>query len=356
MRAIRSIVLATGAAVFVLTPVPATAFSISDLWSPFAEAAIPSSALPSFSGVLKAATNSDPASGKGSDVAIAGGVALVSESGPDGTASDIAQSPASNHISIYVVRKGDSLAAIAKMYGVSTNTILWANDLRSGSDIQPGDTLVILPVSGVQHVVAKGETLASIVKKYHGDMQDVLGYNGLSAGAAIAVGDTIIIPDGVDGSGQAPAQGVSGAKTGGSALVGGSSPGCVSRYERLVSGYSGPSLPGYFIRPIAGGVKTQCLHGYNAVDLGTPTGTQVMAAADGTVIVARSSGYNGGYGEYIAINHPNGTQTVYGHLSKVYVTSGQEISQGQIVGLSGNTGRSTGPHLHFEIRGAANPF
>lgn len=344
-----------------LAPTAAVAFSLSDLWAPFvlagqAEAAIPSGALPSFSGVLKAATNSDPASGAINDVAITGGVALVSESGPDGTASDIAQSPASNRISIYVVRKGDSLAAIAKMYGVSANTILWANDLRSTSDIQPGDTLVILPVSGVQHVVVKGETLASIVKKYHGVMQDVLDYNGLPAGASIAIGDTIIIPDGVDGPGSAPAQGVSSGKTGGSALAGGAASGCISKYERLISGYSGPALSGYFIRPIAGGEKTQCLHGYNAIDLGTSPGTQVMAAADGTVIVARSSGYNGGYGEYIAIDHPNGTQTVYGHLSKVYVTPGQQVTQGQIIGLSGNTGRSTGPHLHFEIRGAVNPF
>jgi murein DD-endopeptidase MepM/ murein hydrolase activator NlpD len=132
--------------------------------------------------------------------------------------------------------------------------------------------------------------------------------------------------------------------------------GCVSHYERLIPGSGGPAIPGYYIRPLAGGVKTQCLHGYNAVDLGTPTGTSVMAAASGTVIVARPSGYNGGYGEYIVIQHPNGTQTVYGHLSKLYVTDGAHVSQGQTIALSGNTGNSTGPHLHFEVRGAANPF
>lgn len=275
-------------------------------------------------------------------------MALVSASGPEGTISDIQEAPATTQISIYVVRKGDTLSTIAKMFGVSNNTILWANDLRGASDIHPGETLVILPVSGVEHVVAKGETLAGIVKKYNGNLQDVLDYNNLASGAPLAVGDTIIIPDGVDGPAPTPPS----SSSSGSSGKGSSSPGT----ERLLPGYGGPSLIGYFMRPIKNGIKTQGLHGFNAVDFGTPRGTAVMAAADGSVIVARSSGYNGGYGQYIAIDHPNGTQTVYGHLSKVYVTPGQQVTQGQLIGLSGNTGRSTGPHLHFEIRGAVNPF
>jgi LysM repeat protein len=345
-----------------LIPVAAAASSLFG-WLPSAQI-FSSSFLSPTSGtetsVLRAAINIDPNPAKGgADLAIAGGVALLSATGPEGTISDIEEQPTSTQISIYVVRNGDTLSTIAHMYGVSTNTILWANDLKSVDGIHPGDTLIILPVSGIEHVVAKGETLASIVKKYSADIQDVLDYNNLTAASPLAVGDTIIIPDGVDGPGVAPAQGSSG--SGSAVTLGGSSPagtapGCVSNYERLIPGYGGPALPGYFIRPIAGGVKTQCLHGYNAVDLGTPRGTKVVAAADGIVIVARSSGYNGGYGEYIAIDHPNGTQTVYAHLSKIYVTSGQEVEQGQVIALSGNTGNSTGPHLHFEIRGAVNPF
>ncbi len=190
----------------------------------------------------------------------------------------------------------------------------------------------------------KGETLASIVKKYKGDTADVLDYNNLPVNAVLAVGDTIIIPDGIDGP--APS----------SVTSDGSSGFKVGNYERLIPGYGGPAIPGYFIRPLIGGRETQGLHGYNAVDIGTPRGTRIVAAAEGTVIVARASGYNGGYGEYIAIDHPNGTQTVYGHLSAVFVTPGMEVAQGQTIGLSGNTGRSTGAHLHFEIRGAANTF
>lgn len=345
------------AALLVFIPGAALAFSLSALW-PVAEASTPTPAGIDFNlPALHAALNIDPNPGKGAtDIAIAGGVALLPENGPAGTLADIGQGAPPTQISIYTVREGDTLSQIGAMYGVSANTILWANDIRSAKDIHPGDTLVILPVSGVEHVVQKGETLASIVKKYHGTLQDVLDYNHLAADAKPAVGDTVIIPDGVDGppvsSESALHQGI----TGGESLTDADAPGCVSHYERLIPGYGGPALPGYFIRPIESGVKTQCLHGYNAVDLGTPVGTPVMAAASGTVIIAKGYGYNGGYGEYIVINHANGTQTVYAHLSHVLVSSGMYVTQGQIIGKSGDTGRSTGAHLHFEVRGAANPF
>ena len=347
----------------------ALAFSVSDLFAPFVSVADASSSSgESLSTVdadaLKAATNVDPNPAKGgTDLAIADGSALLAASGPNGSAADVATASSSTQISIYVVRPGDTLAGIATMFGVSKNTVLWANDLKTAADIHPGETLVILPVSGIEHVVQKGETLASIVKKYHGTMQDVLDYNDLASGVQLAVGDTVIIPDGVDNvppvasaSAKASSSSHTSSITGGSATPSGSAPGCISHYERYIPGYSGPALPGYFIRPIAGGIKTQCLHGYNAVDLSTPAGTPVMAAASGTVIVAKSSGYNGGYGEYIVINHPNGTQTVYAHLSKVLVSPGDAVSQGDVIAHSGNTGESTGPHLHFEVRGAANPF
>ena len=326
--------------VLVLLPQAAQAFSLSDFLAPFAEAAANTSVHQSSDvPVLQAAVNLDPTSGRGGgDITIAGGVALISETGPEGTIKDIKEKSPSTQISIYVVREGDSLSEIAKMFGVSVNTILWANNINSAKSIHPGDTLVILPVSGVEHVVVKGETLASIVKKYKGDMQEVLDFNNLAPNAVVAVGDTIVIPDGIDGP--APVSGSNGS----------------TGTERLIRGAGGPLIVGYFMRPIIGGVKTQGLHGYNAVDLGTHVGTPVMASASGDVIVSRNYGWNGGYGDYIVIQHPNGTQTVYGHLSQTVVTAGTHVVQGQVIGYSGNTGRSTGPHLHFEIRGAANPF
>lgn len=291
--------------------------------------------------VLKAATNLNPNPAQGGgDIAVVDGVALLAESGPAGTIADITvTTPTSDQISLYVVRPGDSLAGIAKAFGVSTNTILWANDLKSSKDIHPGDTLVILPISGIKHIVAKGETLATIVKKYKGDMAEVLDFNRLDAGVKLAIGDEIIIPYGVESTVVVP--------TATSKKI----------PAEPLHGAGGPSLAGYFISPLPGGYKkTQGLHGYNGVDLGTHSGSAVVAAASGIVTVARASGYNGGYGLYIVISHPNGTQTLYAHLSKVLVTSGQPVSQGTVIGYSGNTGMSTGPHLHFEVRGAANPF
>jgi murein DD-endopeptidase MepM/ murein hydrolase activator NlpD len=103
-------------------------------------------------------------------------------------------------------------------------------------------------------------------------------------------------------------------------------------------------------------VKTQGIHGHNAVDLASSYGTNIMAAADGTVIVAKIGGWNGGYGNYVVINHPNGTQTLYAHMSSISVSVGQGVTQGESIGRMGETGDATGVHVHFEIRGAPNPF
>jgi murein DD-endopeptidase MepM/ murein hydrolase activator NlpD len=110
------------------------------------------------------------------------------------------------------------------------------------------------------------------------------------------------------------------------------------------------------MRPVAGGKKTQGIHGYNGIDIGAPVGTPIYASADGEVIISRSGGWNGGYGNYVVIRHSNGTQTLYSHNSKNAVAVGDTVKQGDIIGFIGATGKATGPHLHFEIRGAKNPF
>jgi len=266
------------------------------------------------------------------------GQAYLPSIGPLGTLADIDEGiPPTDQISVYTVREGDSLSEIADMYGVSANTIRWANDLTKNSVIKEGDILVILPVTGVRYTVKKGDTLAGIAKKYGGDSDEIVSYNGLEAGKGLIAGQIIIIPDGDMG---APTPGIS-------------VPSGVSSSGRK---YEGPSYAGYFMRPISGGMRTQGIHGNNAVDLAAPYGTPVYAAAEGRVIVARSSGYNGGYGLYVVIAHPNGTQTLYSHESSLAVSTGQYVNKGDVIGYVGSTGRSTGNHLHFEVRGAANPF
>lgn len=273
----------------------------------------------------------------GGDITIVGS-ALLPESGPAGTLADVDDSfPVTDQISVYTVRKGDSISAIAKMFEVSVNTIMWANDLKNGV-IREGQVLVILPVNGVRHIVKKGDTLASIAKSYKGEINEIADFNNLSVSSPLVVGEEILVPNGKLAT--VPSTSISnGSKT-----------------TSTLRGTGGPELLGYYIRPVFGGTISQGLHGYNGVDLAAPRGTTIVASAKGVVIISRGSGWNGGYGNYIVIQHANGTQTLYAHLSSVVAHEGSEVEQGQLIGYSGSTGKSTGPHLHFEVRGAKNPF
>ncbi len=236
-----------------------------------------------------------------------------------------------DQISIYLVREGDTLSQVAKMFNVSINTIIWANNITRGS-IAPGQSLVILPVSGIRHIIGKGETIQSIVKKHGGDLDEVLRFNDLSADSELAIGDEIIIPDGENGA-------VSGGKTTSVTVA----------KNKIIGG-------GYYMSPLRTYHKSQGIHGHNAVDLGAPIGTPIYATAAGRIIVSKNGGYNGGYGNYVVIAHPNGTQTLFAHMTKTAVAPGVSVVQGQLIGYVGSTGKSTGPHLHIEARGYANQY
>jgi len=240
-----------------------------------------------------------------------------------------------DQISVYVVREGDTLSEVAKMFGVSMNTIRYANDIPKGVSLRVGQQLVILPVSGIQYTIKKGDTVNKIAKKYSADAQEIRDFNSIDD-ASLQVGDSIIIPNGVE------------------------APTPITTVKKFISNILSPTdnsvqTDGYFIRPAKGG-KTQGLHGHNGIDFSARGGLSVVAAASGKVLVSLSSGYNGGYGRYVVIAHSNGTQTLYAHLSANFVSTGETVEQGQLIGNIGNTGLSTGPHLHFEVRGAKNPF
>lgn len=244
--------------------------------------------------------------------------------------------PVSDTISVYEVKKGDTLSTVAKLFNVSKNTIMWANDLKSQS-IKPGDVLVILPITGIKHSIKKGDTIKSIAKKYKADEGDIAKFNGIVDDTELVVGNIILVPDGEIAMVQpVKTKNVKGSK--------------------ILNTYSYTAPTGFLIRPVVGGRKSQGIHGHNGIDIAATPGTPIIAAASGRVIVAKASGYNGGYGNMIIMTHDNGVQTVYAHLRAVYVESGQTVPQGQVIGELGNTGRSTGPHLHFEVRGAKNPF
>jgi len=254
---------------------------------------------------------------------------------PAGNTDKLKVNPSGDQISVYVVHAGDTLSQVAQMFGVTANTVRWANDIPKGGSLKVGQKLVILPVSGLQYTIKKGDTIGKIAKNYSGDAQEIRDFNGIED-SSLVVGDVIIIPNGVE----APTP-------------------VISKVKKIISGIissdSGVQTGGYFIRP-AKGAKTQNIHGHNGVDFSGRGGSSVVAAAAGKVLISLSSGYNGGYGQYVVIQHSNGTQTLYAHLSANFVSAGDFVDQGQLIGNIGNTGLSTGPHLHFEVRGAKNPF
>lgn len=232
----------------------------------------------------------------------------------------------------YVVKPGDNLSSLAKKFGISLSTILQANNLSLNSLLKPGQKLIILPVSGVLHYVKKGETLSGLAQYYGVKAEEIAAFNDLGPEGKIFRGDPLIIP---------------GAK--------------ISQRSSLQN--KAPALPlpkTLFICPIASPCRiTQGLHWYNAVDLGhSKCGEAVFAVAGGKV---QKTGFHRVAGRYIRLLHPSGVVTFYGHLSKILVSPGQEISQGQIIGYTGYSGYTIPPgpagcHLHFEVRGAKNPF
>lgn len=283
--------------------------------------------------LLSALQHPNPQSFRGGAEVLVVEGALVS-SGPVGEDIIASARTSNGEISVYTVRAGDTLSHIAEMYGVTTNTIIWANDLPRATSIREGQTLVILPIAGVRHTVVRGDTADSLAKKYNSDATDILAYNQLTSDSDLEIGSYLVIPGGVIKPVAPPPRATP------------------TRVAGTVSGGGG----NWLAHPAPGTVRTQGLHGFNGVDWAGPVGTPIRAAAAGEVIVSRSSGWNGGFGQYIVIRHPNGVQTLYAHMSRNDVGVGAYVSQGQVIGGIGNTGRSTGPHLHFEVRGAYNPF
>ncbi len=231
-------------------------------------------------------------------------------------------------LTVYRAIKGETLSKVAANFGVTLNTILWANPALKGRALKPGDEIVILPVSGVLHRAQEGETLSGIAALYGIPEDELAAQNQrLSTGPFVA-GDPIVVPGGK---------------------------------PRRVPGSEAnlPNIPNYFAVPAAGWNWGE-LHPKNAVDISNACGTTVTAAAEGLVVqTGNPEDWNDGYGGFTEIEHPNGTATRYGHLSRVTVPAGSYVARSEKIAEIGNTGNvvgTTGCHLHFEVRGARNPF
>ncbi len=234
----------------------------------------------------------------------------------------------------YEVKAGDNLTSIAENFGISVNTLLWANDLSSASKLKIGQKLIVLPVSGILHYVKAGDTISGIALKYKAKTDDMVEFNELASEDDIFVGDILIVPNGTMPAVSKPI------------------------YAEYI-----PVALSYFICPIASPCHiTQKLHWYNAIDFSHgKCGDSIYAAAGGTVQRVKF-GWNGGAGNTITILHPNGVVTSYGHVLASLISPGDQVYQGQIIALMGGqpgtagAGKSTGCHVHFTVHGASNPF
>lgn len=241
--------------------------------------------------------------------------------------------------SVYVVKKGDTLAEVAEMFGVTPDTILSFNDMKKADKLAPEMVLLIPSYSGVDHTVKKGDTLQGIAKSYDISVDKLVLFNHLE-GSKIVVGDKLFIPGGeLKDELKTPVK---------------KSSSNIAKNPTFAPQGQISIGTGYFMNPVSGGHYVRGLSNrHKGVDIGAPTGTPLYAAASGRVSIARS-GWNGGYGTMVIITHDNGTRTLYAHMSKLSVSTGQYVEKGQVIGAIGSTGRSTGPHLHFEVYGAKN--
>ena len=219
----------------------------------------------------------------------------------------------------YTVQPGDTVSAIARRFGLTIDTVRWSNPAleRNPDYLLPGMDLTILPVRGVYHQVAAGDMLEKIAARYGVRVEDIANYplNHLSGERSLRLGSWLVIPYGT---------------------------------KSLVR--PKPALaPDYlFAWPIVGYITQGYSSRHRAIDIGAPYGSSVYAARAG--VVAHAGWAETGYGYTIIIDHGEGYRTLYSHLKGTWVSAGQRVSRGQLVGEVGSTGNSSGPHVHFEIR------
>jgi len=255
------------------------------------------------------------------------------------TVSDVGESVAPRtEMIIYNVSPGDTISTIASKHGISISTLLWANDLTVKSIIKPGDDLKIMPVDGVTHTVKSGETLTGLAKEFDADKSEILAFNHLEDDV-LNIGTELIIPGGKPPTPKQAAPKIANVFKKPSATT---TP-AYSPSNGVNKTPSGTAM----IWPTDLHVITQYFGWrHTGLDIDCHFTNNNYAAADGIV---KYSGWKGGYGNVVEIDHGNGMMTRYGHHKSLYVKAGQHVSQGEAIGMCGTTGYSTGTHLHFEV-------
>lgn len=222
---------------------------------------------------------------------------------------------------VYQIKTGDTIWGISRRYGIDVGTILAVNNLSEDSILQEGQLIDIPRERRRLHRVVKGQTLWKISRMYGVSLESIKKANpALKNPDSLQVGQLITIPPGA-------------------ALT----PTALSESSR--------GWQEFFSWPISGIITSgYCKRRggfHHGLDIASPLKAPIKAAAAGRVVFA---GYKRVYGRTVIINHPNGMQTIYGHASRILVKKGQWVRRGQIIARVGVSGRTTGPHLHFEVR------
>jgi murein DD-endopeptidase MepM/ murein hydrolase activator NlpD len=249
--------------------------------------------------------------------------------GEDVFKTDVSQKPRDKVIN-YIVQKGDTISTIAKKFGISEDTVKWENDL-SNDNITIGDSLKILPVTGVAYKVVRGDNVYTIAKKFDTNAQQIVDFpfNDFANPETFSLveGQILIVPDGIKPSEQP----------------------FIKRQVYIAQGPIAVSSAG-MTWPLRGGISQFASWYHMAVDITDPVGTPIVAAQSGTVTSVSVGSWDYGYGTNVWIKNGNGIGTHYSHMSGVNVAPGQQVEAGKtVVGWVGMTGRTTGPHLHLEL-------
>ncbi|PTY40041.1 M23 family metallopeptidase [Brachyspira hampsonii] len=223
----------------------------------------------------------------------------------------------------YIIEEGDNLTVISKKIGVNLDTLVSVNKMSNANRLRPGQKIVIPNRNGLLYTMKKNETIEDVAERYDVSLSRILNLNKISSPSSIEEGDDIFLPgakytldERIDKFGQMF-----------------SIPTTITRIS---------SVFGYRVHPITG-VRTK----HMGVDIPGRLNTPVYAARKGKVIFA---GYSGGYGNLVIVRHDKGYTTYYAHLNSITTRSGATVGVGVMIGRMGSTGRSTGSHLHFEVR------
>jgi murein DD-endopeptidase MepM/ murein hydrolase activator NlpD len=230
----------------------------------------------------------------------------------------------------YTVQPNDNVWAIANGFGLEVETIVWANPAveKAPDMLNVGQVLTILPVDGIYYTVKAGDTVAKLAKEFKVEPEKIASFelNALQEPYALAAGQQLVIP-------------------GGRKQIVPSNYYPMTRVGKAPAG--APQGSGRFAWPAQGYLSQRFWSGHPAIDIANRTGVPILAADAGYVVMAGRDTW--GYGNQVLIDHGNGYLTRYAHLQSILVKAGQTVTKNQKIGTMGSTGRSTGPHLHFEI-------